>query len=153
MKKISLFTILVLSGTLWIFAGYRVLALQTGKLGPVRVNITHVDVLHRFISWSAQIPPQSFDRHRLRLEPNSETTFILRVPARFTSARIFIQSTGPVNIYAEYKNPATKPSDLSSERTIRFTELNRFPGGYRLHLVNQSNQPIAVTGIKLTYIP
>lgn len=152
-KQRGLKIMLAGSCLLWLWAGYRVAAVQSGKLGSITVNLRQLDISHKFVSWSPTVDVYQFSHHQLILAPNSEALFLLNPPRKFRQGKVMVIATGPINVSAEYRQPASAPTDHVATRTFRWSELARFPGGHRLHIKNLTQQPLFVQEIKITFIP
>ncbi len=150
----GLIIIVTLSGLFWLTVGYRVVAWQTGKLGPVSLTISRLDEVNRYVEWSPSADQYEFtSRQTLLIPANTAALFLIDPPPRFQQGTVTVIASSPINLTAEYRHVAQTPSNMASSRTWRWSELSRFPGGHRLHLNNPNNHQVEVQQLKLTFIP
>lgn len=146
--------VLILSIMLWGWVGYRVVAFQTGRLGPVTVSFSQLDGVNKFIQWSPRVESYQFNSsHSLLLPSRSEALFLVNPPKRFSQGTVTIDSTSAINLIAEYPDPAKRPTDQTPSRTWRWRDINRFPGGHRLHIINLGERPAVVKAVIITFYP
>lgn len=145
--------ILIVTYLIWVWAGYRLAAWQTGVLGPIGWELKNLDHINKVVQWSPTVAEYSFSRrHQLILPGRGTALFLLNPPTRFGQAMVTIVATGPVDLTAEYRAGVRPPIGVKATRTFRWAEINRFPGGYRLHISNLTNRPNLIQEIGLTFI-
>lgn len=145
-QHLSVFVVVVALG-LWSWFGFRVLAYNTGQLGPLTVHWQNFQEPHQLLALDPQPTTPT-----ITLEPGSAYTIFMKKPWHFRTLRVTASATGALQLTSMMADGSLMTTTDVTSR-LAFTDLLTQQGVYRIRIENTGTRVITLNRVQLMLWP